>query len=61
MAKCAICGKAPSFGHNVSHANNRTARVWQPAREDGPGRDGASHPRLHRLHQVREGRQGGLT
>ena len=30
MAKCAICGKAPSFGHNVSHANNRTARVWQP-------------------------------
>src|SRR4030067_236699 len=30
MAKCTLCGKAPSFGHNVSHANNRTARVWQP-------------------------------
>jgi large subunit ribosomal protein L28 len=30
MAKCKICGKAPSFGHNVSHANNRTKRVWQP-------------------------------
>ncbi len=30
MAKCAICGKGPSFGNNVSHANNRTARVWLP-------------------------------
>jgi large subunit ribosomal protein L28 len=30
MAKCAICGKGPSFGNNVSHANNRTGRVWLP-------------------------------
>ncbi|MBP2669927.1 MAG: rpmB [Deltaproteobacteria bacterium] len=30
MAKCAICGKGPSFGHNVSHANNKTAKVWRP-------------------------------
>jgi large subunit ribosomal protein L28 len=30
MAKCSICGKGPSFGHNVSHANNRTAKVWRP-------------------------------
>ncbi len=30
MAKCAICGKGPSFGNNVSHANNRTAKVWRP-------------------------------
>jgi large subunit ribosomal protein L28 len=30
MAKCSICGKGPSFGHNVSHANNKTAKVWRP-------------------------------
>lgn len=28
--KCAICGKAGQFGHNVSHAKNRTQRMWQP-------------------------------
>ena len=27
---CEICGKARSVGNNVSHANNRTKRVWQP-------------------------------
>jgi large subunit ribosomal protein L28 len=30
MAKCAICGKGPNFGHNVSHANNKTPKVWKP-------------------------------
>ena len=30
MAKCAICGKGPNFGNNVSHANNRTRKVWKP-------------------------------
>jgi len=31
MAKvCEICGKGPVFGHNVSHANNKTRRVWLP-------------------------------
>lgn len=29
MAKCAICGKGPNFGHNVSHANNRTRKIWK--------------------------------
>ncbi|MFI5214196.1 MAG: 50S ribosomal protein L28, partial [Gemmatimonadales bacterium] len=28
--KCAVCGKGPSFGHNVSHANNKTIRRWYP-------------------------------
>jgi large subunit ribosomal protein L28 len=28
--KCAICGKGPSFGNNVSHANNKTRTVWYP-------------------------------
>jgi large subunit ribosomal protein L28 len=27
---CEICGKGPSFGNNVSHANNKTRRVWYP-------------------------------
>ncbi len=26
--KCEICGKGPSFGNNVSHANNKTKRRW---------------------------------
>jgi len=27
---CQVCGKGPVFGHNVSHANNRTKRRWYP-------------------------------
>ncbi|MBW1645488.1 MAG: 50S ribosomal protein L28 [Deltaproteobacteria bacterium] len=27
---CAICGKKPMVGNNVSHANNRTKKVWYP-------------------------------
>lgn len=30
MAKCSLCGKGPNFGHNVSHANNRTKKMWKP-------------------------------
>lgn len=30
MAKCSLCGKGPNFGHNVSHANNRTKKTWKP-------------------------------
>lgn len=30
MAKCQICGKAASFGHNVSHSNVKTKRQWKP-------------------------------
>ena len=28
--KCEVCGKGPSFGNNVSHANNKTRTVWRP-------------------------------
>jgi large subunit ribosomal protein L28 len=28
--KCDICGKTPQRGHNVSHATNRTKRVFKP-------------------------------
>jgi large subunit ribosomal protein L28 len=27
---CEICGKGPVVGHNVSHANNKTKKVWYP-------------------------------
>jgi len=27
---CEICGKKPAVGHNVSHANNKTKKVWYP-------------------------------
>ena len=27
---CDICGKGPTFGNNVSHANNKTKRRWNP-------------------------------
>ncbi len=30
MRHCAICGKHNSTGNNVSHANNKTKRRWQP-------------------------------
>lgn len=27
---CDVCGKRPQSGHNVSHANNKTKRVFNP-------------------------------
>jgi large subunit ribosomal protein L28 len=38
---CTICGKGHSVGNSVSHANNKTKRLWRPnlqrvkARVDG--------------------------
>ena len=28
--KCEICGKIPHVGNNVSHANNKSKRLWFP-------------------------------
>ncbi|MGI6555490.1 MAG: 50S ribosomal protein L28 [Bacillota bacterium] len=28
--KCAICGKGPATGNNVSHSHLKTRRTWQP-------------------------------
>jgi large subunit ribosomal protein L28 len=28
--RCYVCGKGVVFGNNVSHANNKTRRVWKP-------------------------------
>ena len=30
MARCADCGKVPVVGRNVSHAKNRTPRLFRP-------------------------------
>ena len=30
MAVCSVCGKQRMTGNNVSHANNRTKRVFRP-------------------------------
>jgi large subunit ribosomal protein L28 len=27
---CEICGKKPSTGNNVSHAHNKSRKVWYP-------------------------------
>jgi len=45
MAKrCDVCGKGPQFGNNVSHANNKTRRRFnpnlQPVRVQLPGGGG---------------------
>lgn len=29
-SRCYTCNKGVVFGNNVSHANNRTRRVWRP-------------------------------
>jgi large subunit ribosomal protein L28 len=28
--RCEICGKGTGTGNNVSHAHNKTHRVWRP-------------------------------
>jgi large subunit ribosomal protein L28 len=28
--KCDLCGKSPSFGHNVSYSKRHTKRRWVP-------------------------------
>jgi len=27
--KCELCGKAPQYGHNVSHSKRHTRRRWK--------------------------------
>ncbi len=29
MAKCSVCGKGVHFGNNVSHANNKSSKMWK--------------------------------
>jgi large subunit ribosomal protein L28 len=46
MRQCAICGKHPSVGHNVSHANNKTKRRWQPNLQEVRANIGGSVKRI---------------
>ena len=60
---CEICGKKPSFGNTISHANNVTRRRWNPEsspRESRGRRRAQAGPRLHRLHPRRPRQEGRL-
>jgi large subunit ribosomal protein L28 len=43
---CDICGKHRSVGHNVSHANNKTKRTWQPNLQRVHARIGSAARRI---------------
>lgn len=30
MRTCSVCGKGRRYGNKVSHANNKTPKVWEP-------------------------------
>ena len=30
MAKCEVCGKAVSFGNQISHSHRRSNKAWKP-------------------------------
>jgi large subunit ribosomal protein L28 len=46
MRQCAICGKQPSVGNNVSHANNKTKRRWEPNLQEVRARIGQAVKRI---------------
>lgn len=47
MAKrCELCGKGPQFGNNVSHANNRTRRRFNPNLQPVRAQRGATVERI---------------
>ncbi len=43
---CAVCGKQRSVGNNVSHANNKTKRLWRPNLQRVHAKIGAGARRL---------------
>lgn len=47
MAKhCEICGKVGVVGNNVSHANNRTKRTWEPNLQRVKAKEGSTTRRI---------------
>ena len=60
---CDICGKRPTVGNNVSHANNHTKRRWKPnlrkVRAVTPGFR-PLYPGVHPVFTVGQGNQTGL-
>jgi large subunit ribosomal protein L28 len=47
VARCYICGKARAVGNNVSHANNRTKRVFNPNLQKKKVNVGGGTRRVH--------------
>lgn len=43
---CDICGKRRGVGNNVSHANNKTKRTWQPNLQKVRAVVGKTHRRV---------------
>jgi large subunit ribosomal protein L28 len=46
MRQCEICGKQPSVGNNVSHANNKSKRRWEPNLQEVRAKIGQSVKRI---------------
>ena len=44
--KCELCDKKPKSGNNVSHANNRTRRVFNPNLQTVRAIIGGAHKRI---------------
>ena len=58
---CDVCGKGPQFGNNISHAHNVTKRRWNvnlQAVKALVNGNSQAHPRVHQLHQERQGPEG---
>ena len=45
-AHCEVCGKQRSSGNSVSHANNKTRRLWRPNLQRVHARVGGGGKRL---------------
>ncbi|TAJ24252.1 MAG: 50S ribosomal protein L28 [Nitrospirae bacterium] len=43
---CDLCGKGHQFGHNVSHANNKTKRTFSPNLQPVKALVNGSHMRI---------------
>jgi len=43
---CDLCGKRHQAGHNVSHANNRTKRIFSPNLQTVRALIGGTHKRI---------------
>ncbi len=44
--KCELCGKGPSYGNVVSHANNTRRRRWNPNLKSVRALVGSTHKRV---------------
>ena len=55
---CAVCGKHPVAGRNVSHSHRVTNRVFRPNIQKVTAVINGHVKQCQRLHEVHEGRQG---